>query len=392
MWVRIFLLIVGIVFIFIAYCSPGERAKQFGMVVFAILTLLMGIFPFQSLEGSTENKTSEIEQELTTEDTYTMMELNEELTENQTEEEQVEDDSVEEVVIINSDSFSGQISEEEQIDKYEYVAPETGVYHFAFDVSDVNSSFDFLITNLKNEVLTRTYFGGEEPTIELIQGETYKISVEQKYGLLDMYTIDIGIPEPVKNVDGDNFESEITFEGQRDEYYYLAPSTGKYYFEYIISDVNCSLNFQIYDSKNELLKQSNSDTSQGVTVDLVKDERYKININQRYGFVDYKVLIGIPHEVANILDFPLTGELAYEDQCDTYTYVAPYTGEYTLHFNSTDVTKSYHIIVVAPNMEALLSCGSQIESSTIDLTEGVMYTIKIEQKEGYPIGYDIEKE
>ena len=43
-------------------------------------------------------------------------------------------------------------------------------------------------------------------------------------------------------------------------------------------------------------------------------------------------------------------------------------------------------------MEALLSCGSQIESSTIDLTEGVMYTIKIEQKEGYPIGYDIEKE
>ncbi len=117
---------------------------------------------------------------------------------------------VEPVEVINEiegDEISGSIEREDQVIKYSYVAPVTGRYHFAYDISDVTCSYEFKIKNSKKEKLDSGYSWGDGETVDLEAGEEYLIEVSQYQGTAD-FTIYIGVPNEPAEREGDACAAE----------------------------------------------------------------------------------------------------------------------------------------------------------------------------------------
>lgn len=289
---------------------------------------------------------------------------------------------------IEGNSFSDSLSYIDQINTTYYKAPVTGTYRFTFDLSNVNNPFHFCLSNSKKELLAETH-SIDGVTVELVKDELYTIIIEEYQGLLESYSVSIGVPKEPINITENQFGGSLDYIDQCDTYYYTAPRTGRYRFDFDSSNVNNPFYFHMYDSKMEEIgwRYSNND---GITMDLVKDETYEIHINESEGLLEnYSVTVGVPKKTKTISKFPINGSITYTDQCDIYKYTAPYSGEYNFNFSIDDVNCSYDIIITAENEEQILNTCSVNSSRKIELNQNETYKIKIIQCSGYPIKYKI---
>lgn len=76
-----------------------------------------------------------------------------------------------------------------------FTAPVGGLYRFDYDINDVNYDYYVYLYDSKNQVQIDSCYSNYEhgDSCELIEGETYKLIVQQKDGLPE-FTIDIGVP------------------------------------------------------------------------------------------------------------------------------------------------------------------------------------------------------
>lgn len=65
------------------------------------------------------------------------------------------------------------------------------------------------------------------------------------------YTIKIGVPNKIKDVQEDKITGEIKYNDQTDTFNYTTPRTGVYRFDFEIDDVNNEYDFKIFDEKRE---------------------------------------------------------------------------------------------------------------------------------------------
>ncbi|MCM1158324.1 MAG: hypothetical protein NC300_05865 [Bacteroidales bacterium] len=289
---------------------------------------------------------------------------------------------------IEGTSFSDSITYEDQENIKYYQAPVTGIYHFSFDISDVNHPFQFYLSDSRKKILADTT-SLDGATVKLEKDEIYTITIEEYSGLLDAYTISIGVPQEPVQITEKQFSGTISYADQIDLFYYTAPRTGTYRFDFDSSNVNNSFLFKMYDSKKREISSCSSE-DKGSTLNLTKNETYEIQICESLGLLDnYTITIGVPKKTKRITDFPISGKLTYEDQCNIYKYTAPYSGEYTFEFQISDVNYYYTFTIFTENQKEIAYTFSNNNQETVELNQGETYTIQIKQNSGYPVKYDI---
>lgn len=123
-------------------------------------------------------------------------------------------------------SVSGQITFQDQKNRYYYTAPVSGTYRF-----DANLSAGGQVrVRISGENGNSIDYGTNALTIDLEAGKTYILGIEYRNGPCD-YVVSIGVPIPITDITGyGSVSGNITYQDQKDRYYYTAPVSGTYCF------------------------------------------------------------------------------------------------------------------------------------------------------------------
>ena len=274
----------------------------------------------------------------------------------------------------------GSLSYEDQEIVYSFVPPVSGKYRIDFDISDVNCLYLFRIYDEKKDQLARAYSDSEGVTVDLENTQEYSLVVKQ-YRDLPSYTLTIHIPNDIQTVTGEQINGALRFTAQIDSYYYTAPVTGKYRFDYDFGDMQGDYVFRIYSSKNESIVHGRL-CNEGDNAELEAGQTYLITIEQYSKFADYLVNIGVPNEESVINGDYFTGEIRYYNQENIYYYYAPITGQYTFALDINDVNSAYNFKIYSEKNELISSQHSYSDISKVYLNEGECYKIVVSQETG----------
>ena len=282
---------------------------------------------------------------------------------------------------IEGDVILGKMRYTEQENEYYYIPPITGIYRFDYDINDVNLEYSFYLYDSKNEEKISGNFSDEGATVELIQGEKYKIKIVQYEGLPE-YTIKIGIPNTPITVNNNLISGKIRYTEQKDVYYYTAPRSGLYRFDYDIDDVNKKYQCTVLNEKRKEIDSTRSE-EEGLTLELVKGTLYEIQIDQIEQFPEYSVIIHVPQKEVYTSGKVLEGRIEFIDQKDVYCYTPSKTKKYCLKFITNNSDSSFAISIYNEKNEKMLDVYNTDGDKLIEMKKKHKYMVYVSYSEGY---------
>ncbi len=267
-------------------------------------------------------------------------------------------------------SFSGSLIAENQKDTYRYIPLISGTYRFDTNLSSGGS----VIIRISDENKGSIDYNYDALTINLEAGKTYMLGVEYRNGACD-YTVNIGVPISINDISGaPSISGSITYQDQKDKYYYTAPFSGTYRF-----DTNLSSGGSVIVRVSGENGKSIDYNYDALSIDLEEGKKYILSTEYRNGICDYTVNIGVPIPISDISDNPssITGSITYRDQKDKYYYTAPVTGTYRFDTNLS----SGGSVIVRISGENGKSIDYNYDALTINLEAGKKYIISIEYRD-----------
>lgn len=195
---------------------------------------------------------------------------------------------------VNINSFgtiNDSVEYEDQVNNYEFVPDETGLYRFDFSDMMYDTEITFAIYDHLNTPVKKAGVRGEQGlTVDgLTAGEKYKISVSQASGLTQ-YTINIGRQRAVRSIEtGQKISDSIQFVDQRNLYTFVPDETRTYTITGNKSDWN-EWYLKAYDENNTPLELKNTGDQQ-VSLELEAGEKYTISCYYREKFIEYSFSI-----------------------------------------------------------------------------------------------------
>lgn len=268
--------------------------------------------------------------------------------------------------ITGTTNVTGSITYQGQEDKYLYTASIAGTYRFDTNLSSGGSVRIHLYGENGNSI----DYGYDALTVELEAGKRYVLSVEYRNGVCD-YTVNIGVPLEISDLTGNTSVSgSITYQDQKNRYYYTAPNSGTYRFDTNLSSGG-SVRVHIYGENGNSIDYDYD----ALTIDLEAGKTYILSVEYRNGPCDYVVNIGIPIKIADITgSTSISGNITYKDQKDKYLYTAPVTGTYLFSSNlSSGGSIKVHIYGENGN-----SLKYNYDELSIDLEAGKTYILSVE--------------
>lgn len=301
-------------------------------------------------------------------------------------------------VKITGNTISGSIKDEEDEFYYTFTPTVSGIHRFDFDISNVNADYRFRLITSKQATKGPYYYSSKNMSIkdhgislELTAGETYTIIIDY-YKLACDYTVKIGKPESVKKITGSSISGSIKFTDEVDEYKYTAPKTGRYRFDFDISDTNADYGFKLITSKQSTKgpyyysSKGQSARNHGVSIDLTAGETYTIKIFQETKTCNYTVNIGVPTDNVSFSGKSVNGSFKFLEQENTYTYVASKSGTYTFYMDVTDTAVDFDVLVknsknttVRSTNYAACKYAKVRAEFTVNMTAGETYKIILSQ-------------
>jgi tetratricopeptide (TPR) repeat protein len=283
---------------------------------------------------------------------------------------------------LKKEGIKGYISTDKQVDTYEFVSSYAGNYRFEIEDDNAQTSYKLVITDeMNNELKNKVISASNGATVEFDANSRYNIELKQYSGYAN-YTIKIYMPNEIKVIDSSakSLSGTIYYEDQIDSFVYIPRISGVYRFD-IEDDVSgTSYKFVLQDSRGESLRDSVISQENGKNVELVAGERYTIDIKQYSGFANYVLKIGIPRATETIEGNSFSGSIAYDNQEDTFVYVAPITGKYTFTVSDNNNYASYKFKVLDSRGESLRdSVFSASNEKKVELEAGNTYTIIMKQ-------------
>ena len=140
--------------------------------------------------------------------------------------------------------MDGEDSREEQ-----YMATQTGIYRFDFDIDDVNKGYCFYILDSKQEEVQRGYSSDSGINAYMESGMEYTLVVEHSEQEEEVeYCISIHSPDGIENIEGKSIKGEISYIGQEKEYIYSAQRSGIMimFFKFTIRKImNCYIKISL---------------------------------------------------------------------------------------------------------------------------------------------------
>ena len=227
--------------------------------------------------------------------------------------------------ITEKTSISGNITYQDQKDKYSYTAAISGTYRFDTNLSSAGE----VRVQIFGENGKSINYGINALTIDLEAGKTYVLSIEYRNGPCD-YTVNIGVPIAISDMTGNtSISGKINFQDQKDRYYYTAPTNGTYRF-----DSNLSAGGEVRVRISGENGNSINYATNALTIDLEAGKTYILSVEYRNGPCDYDISVGVPIPITNITGYSsVTGNITYQDQKDKYYYTAPISGTYCFNTN-----------------------------------------------------------
>lgn len=274
--------------------------------------------------------------------------------------------------------MDGEDSREEQ-----YMATQTGIYRFDFDIDDVNKGYCFYILDSKQEEVQRGYSSDSGINAYMESGMEYTLVVEHSEQEEEVeYCISIHSPDGIENIEGKSIKGEISYIGQEKEYIYSAQRSGIYRFDFEIDDVNNEYDFKIFDEKREEIVNTYS-SNEGKTVELQKGKKYEIQIGQNTGFAKYAIQIHIPNKVYTINNNVISGSISYIDQQNVYYYTPKRTGTYGFSFGINNAENSYRISLFDSKNEVIFDTYSSNECKEVELKKNQKYRLHVNYSRGF---------
>lgn len=174
----------------------------------------------------------------------------------------------------------------DQRNVYTFTAPVTGRYHF--ELSEYKSGVGFRMLmwdRLDNNIMDSW---GESASVDLDAGETYSFQIRQDEGF-HSYKLSIGSQkEPVDITGYDIITDSVTFEDQKNIYYFTPSETGKYTFVLTDHDASCSFRLMAWDNYENNIMDTYSDDG---TITLESGITYEIQIRQYEGVGAYALYV-----------------------------------------------------------------------------------------------------
>ena len=280
---------------------------------------------------------------------------------------------------------SGSINSSDQTDTYSLDATVSGYYRF--DVSDMVSGFYislYIYDSAGAKVGGCSVLGnGDGVTCELVQGNNYTVNVVS-YSNTGNYTLIIG--QPKKNIDiaaKEIIYDSIEYDDQQNEYTFIPSIDGTYRFDFSNVISGFFLSCYVYDSLGYKVGGSSVlGNGDGVTVELIANEVYIVQIIQYSNVGEYTLAVGKQQAVQNITEkSSASGNISYTDQENIYVYTPSLSGEYVVSLRNM-VSKFYVSLYVYDPLGYKVG-GSSIlgndDAVTVELTEGETYTIYLIQ-------------
>lgn len=174
----------------------------------------------------------------------------------------------------------------DQRNVYTFTAPATGRYHF--ELSEYKSGVGFRMLmwdRLDNNIMDSW---GESASVDLDAGETYSFQIRQDEGF-HSYKLSIGSQkEPVDITGYDIITDSVTFEDQKNIYYFTPNETGKYTFVLTDHDASCSFRLMAWDNYENNIMDTYSDDG---TITLESGITYEIQVRQYEGVGAYALYV-----------------------------------------------------------------------------------------------------
>ncbi len=178
---------------------------------------------------------------------------------------------------------SGRISYQDQKDRYRFTALTGGTYRFDAGL-DAGVNVRLRISGENGSSLS---YGTNGLTMDLEAGKTYILSVEYRNGFSD-YGVGIGIPSEIGEITGqESVLGSITYQDQKNQYYYTAPVSGKYSFTANLSEGE-TVRLRVSGENGESLSYGTN----SLTVDLEAGKRYILGVEYKGCLCGYEVAIG----------------------------------------------------------------------------------------------------
>ena len=198
---------------------------------------------------------------------------------------------------------------------------------------------------------------------------------EENYGNLNIPGIYIGktttiIEEPIVSTSG-----YFANNGESHTYTYTAPRDGLYRFDLNDVNANASLRISIKDSDNNFVTSS---SSLGTYATLSAKKTYIIETSCYRGPTGYTLNIGVQKASTDISNTTtLHDQIAFENQENLYTFIAPRTGRY--RFELTEVNANTRITMQMWDKLDNLVMTDSSHGSSVELKAGEVYRLKAKQ-------------
>lgn len=174
----------------------------------------------------------------------------------------------------------------DQRNVYTFTAPATGKYHF--ELSEYKSGVGFRMMmwdRLDNNIMDSW---GESASVDLDAGETYSFQIRQDEGF-HSYKLSIGSQKELVDITGyDIITDSVTFEDQKNIYYFTPNETGKYTFVLTDHDASCSFRLMAWDNYENNIMDTYSDDG---TITLESGITYEIQVRQYEGVGAYALYV-----------------------------------------------------------------------------------------------------
>lgn len=181
-------------------------------------------------------------------------------------------------------------------------------------------------------------------------------------------------------------EIAATFSHPEESYSYIyeATVTGKYRFDFDISNVNCNYTFLVTDEKEQILTET-SYSEGGKLVHLYEGKKYVITIRQDEG-VDFEgfITIGVPLKPQTITNNFASGTFRFEGETIEYKFKPSISGIYRFDFNIDDTNKNFDFIILEENESILeeTSYDNTDNGCSVPLESERTYKIQVIEKTG----------
>jgi hypothetical protein len=290
-------------------------------------------------------------------------------------------------------TYNGNITSDNQVDEYSFVALSNGQYRFEISGQSVGQVNIAVLDSTGNR-LDRTQWGvnnGDGLTIgNIVANATYTVQVSQ-YSNRPQYTLSVGMQKDSVDITGFSEVSDsIQFTGQINIYTYTAPSSGQYRFE-ITGQSGGQVNIAVLDSTGNRLDRTQwgVNNGDGLTISSISTgATYTIHVLQYSNKSPYILSIGTQKETVNITGFnEVSDSIQFNGQINSYTYTAPSSGQYRFEITGQSGGQ-VNIAVVDSTGNRLdrtqwgVNNGDGLTISNI--VAGTTYTIQVSQYSNRP--------